>query len=59
MTAKYGWNNLFVYPFIDKNYCDENGSKIDLMYGCVGFEKSREYNTLQFCWIHPFKRNKG
>ena len=64
-TSPECWENVEVWPMTETYYPDEENN-FEGLIGAIGFEKNVEYaylsekqTVLQFCWIHPFHRNKG
>ena len=53
------WENLVVYPFVE-HVRDDSGSYVKALVGAAGFiQDSAGESQLEYCWIHPFFRNKG
>lgn len=54
------WRNVEIYPFIDDFYDENRNEMRQWLIGGACFSKFDDDSVeMDFCWIHPFFRNKG
>jgi len=59
-TSDECWENLQVFPFTSDLFDEEFGETRQYLVGAVGFSKNKnDIVKLDFCWLHPFWRNRG
>ncbi|MFT6779780.1 MAG: hypothetical protein ACJAV1_003724 [Paraglaciecola sp.] len=59
-TSDECWKNLQVFPFTSDLFDEELCETRQYLVGAVGFIKYKnDIVVLEFCWLHPFWRNRG
>lgn len=59
-TSDQCWCHVEIYPFVEDFYDERRSEFRQWLIGGAAFSKFEDNSVeMDFCWIHPFFRNKG